>query len=62
MHVSWKGDVCDPKLKSIYKLENGGRDSGSETEEIFEVTICREQKVNQDKLISKYKNLLVWLW
>ena len=48
-----KGEVCDPKLKSTYKLENSEKHSGFTNEDLFEVTICREQEIDQDELISK---------
>ena len=48
-----QGEVCDPKLRSTYKLENSEKLSGFTNEDLFEVTICREQEIDQDELISK---------
>ena len=48
-----KGEVCDPKLRSTYKLENNEKLSAFTNEDLFEVTICREQEIDQDELISK---------
>ena len=48
-----KGEVCDPKLRSTYKLENSEKLSGFTNEDLFEVTICREQEIDQEELISK---------
>ena len=61
MHISCsKGEVCDSKLKAAYKLDNiGEKVKGFSDEEHIEVTICREQEIDQKDLISKYKNWLV---
>ena len=48
-----QGEVCDPKLRSTYKLENSEKLSAFTNEDLFEVTICREQEIDQDELISK---------
>merc|ERR1712098_945590 len=50
------GDSCDPKLKSAYKLKSDAMDTSSNNEDIFEVTICREQKVNQDKFLREFQS------
>ena len=48
-----KGEVCDPKLKSSYKLDNSEAVNGVSNEDLLEVIICREKEIDGDELRSK---------